>query len=228
MNKLKLLANLPIYVDKIPIYSPLLKNLAEVTLEQYGLLLTYSTITVESLIESTRYDVKSNFDALISVLNATEGVMNLFLTGLFFFTKIEFLPEILDDDLIFIYEDIVLNRNNYDSFVYNVKFVNRMETENAEELDEFDRRVLEQEKKINDAYNRNTEQPNFSDLISAVANFDGNGLNIINIWDLNIYQFYEQLQRGQMKEQYRWNLQQLLAGAKPDDINLESYLKNIK
>jgi len=81
---------------------------------------------------------------------------------------------------------------------------------------------------LNEVLNKDTEQPNFEDLISSVANFDGNGLNIINIWDLNVYQFYEQLQRGQMKEQYRWNLQQLLVGVNPDNIKLESYLKNIK
>ena len=228
MNKLKLLANLPIYVDKIPIYSPILRNIAEIGLEQYGLLLTYSAITKEGLSDSAKIDVKNNYDALIGVLNSAKEIMDIILCGLYFFTKVEFQPKILDNDLMFINEDIILNRNNYDSFVHNIKLTNRLDVENTEELDEFDRIVLEQEKKIAEAYNKNIEQPNFEDLISAVANFDGNGLNIINIWDLNIYQFYEQLQRGQLKETYKWNLQQLLAGAKPDDIKLESYLKNIK
>ena len=224
MNKLRLLANLPLYVDKIPVYSPLLREIAEIGLEQYGILLAYCVIEKEGVIDSVKLEVKNNYDALIYVINSTEGIMDIILCGLYFFTKVNFQPKILNNDLIFIKEDIVLNRINYDSFINNIRFSNRLEVGNIEELDEFDKRVLEAEKKINEVLNKDTEQPNFEDLISSVAN----GLNIINIWDLNVYQFYEQLQRGQMKEQYRWNLQQLLVGVNPDNIKLESYLKNIK
>ena len=228
MSKLKLMANLPIYVDKIPIHSPTLKSIAEVEFNQYQLLLTYCVITKECLIDSSKV-LKSNYDAFIDTIDSTEGVLEVVLWGLYFFTKIEFEPKILDGDLVFVKENVVLRRNNYDYFVDAIKFVNHIEIEDSdEELDEFDRRIKEAEKKINEALNKNVEQPNFEDLISAVANIDGNGLNIINIWDLNIYQFYEQLHRGQLKETFKWNQKLLLAGAKPDDIKLESYFKNIK
>ena len=154
MNKLRLLANLPLYVDKIPVYSPLLREIAEIGLEQYGILLAYCVIEKEGVIDSVKLEVKNNYDALIYVINSTEGIMDIILCGLYFFTKVNFQPKILNNDLIFIKEDIVLNRINYDSFINNIRFSNRLEVGNIEELDEFDKRVLEAEKKINEVLNK--------------------------------------------------------------------------
>lgn len=229
MNKLKLLANLPIYVDKIPIYSPLLKQIAEIGLEKYGIILTCGTIVKDILINSEQLKINNNYDALLYAINQNKESFATFLYSLLFFTKIEFEVKIENKDIVFIKDDVKLDRNNYDKFVQVVKLVNKLAIdENNEELDEFDRKILEMEKKIEELQGKNSDKLTFADLISCVANFDGNGLNIINIWDLNVYQFYEQLQRGQLKEQYRWNLKLLLAGAKPDNIKAESYLQNIK
>jgi len=229
MNKLRLLANLPLYVDKIPIYSPLLREIAEIGFEKYGIILTCGTIVKDILIDAEKLGITNNYDALIFAINQNKESFGTFLYSLFFFTKIEFSAKLIDNDLVFIKDDIVLNRNNYDLLVTNIKLSNKLEVEDDEkELDEFDKRVLEMEKKIREAQNKNVEPLKFADLISCVANFDGNGLNIINIWNLNVYQFYEQLQRGQLKEQYQWNLKSLLAGASPDNIKTESYLQNIK
>jgi len=228
MNKLRLMANLPLYVDKIPVYPPILREIAEIGFEKYGIILTCGTIVKDILIDAEGLGITNNYDALIFAINQNKESFSTFLYSLFFFTKIEFNAKLLDNDLVFMKDDIILDRNNYDSLVNSIKLANKLEVENTEALDEFDRRVMEAEKKMREDGNKNAEQLTFADLISCVANFDGNGLNIINIWDLNVYQFYEQLQRGQLKEQYRWNLKLLLAGAKPDNIKTESYLQNIK
>lgn len=228
MNKLRFLANLPIFVDNISIYSPTLRNIAEIGYEQYQLIISSLIISKEQLTESSLSDVKDNYDALLYIIRKVEGFESNFLNSLFFISKMNFVPHIQNGETYFVGDNVILFRNNYDSFVQSVKYSCNLNVEKIEELDEFDKQVLAMEKKIQEEQSKNIEQPSFEDLISAVANIDGNGLNIINIWDLNIYQFYEQLHRGQLKEQYRWNLKQLLAGAKPDDIHLESYFKNIK
>ena len=225
MDKLKLLANLPLYVDNIPIYSPILRDVAAKGLKQYRMILTYGTITIDSINDNT--SLKDNYDALLKLFTDCNDSLSMYLYSINFLTKVDFIPIIEHGEIIFIKDNIKLHRDNYDLFVKNVKFANRLEVNSDEVLDDFDRQVKEMEKKIQEAQSKNVQQPDFEDLISAVANFDGNGLNIINIWDLNIYQFYEQFQRGQLKEQYKWNLQQLLAGAKPDDIKLESYIKKL-
>jgi hypothetical protein len=227
IDDLKLLANLPLYVDNIPIYSPTLKDIASIGLERYQVLLSYITITKNKINESFRNDIDNNFDALIKLINNSPETLDYILVGLYFFTKIEFTPKVEHGDIIFINDKIVLYRGNYDSFIKYVNFANKVEEENIEEMDEFDRQVYEMEKKIQESQNKDVEQPTFKDLISIVANLDGNGLNIINVWDLNIYQFQEQLQRGLIKDNYKFNLQQILAGANPDNIKLESYLKKI-
>ena len=228
MNKLRLLANLPIYVDKIPIHSPLLKEIADIGFEKYGIILTCGTIVKDILIDAEKLGISNNYDALLYSINQSKESFGTFLYSLLFFTKIEFDVKFENEDIYFVKDDIKLDRNNYDNLVKTIKLVNKLDTGNdIEELDEFDKRVLEAENKLKDLQGNTGEQLKFADLISCVANFDGNGLNIINIWDLNVYQFYEQLQRGQLKEQYQWNLKLLLAGAKPDNINTESYIKNL-
>lgn len=120
----------------------------------------------------------------------------------------------------------ILNRHNYKNFTNAIKIVNRIETDiELEEMDEFDRQVYEMEKKIKE--NQKGENISLEDLISSVANMDENGLNIMNIWELTIFVFYEQFQRGQLKEKYKINIQQLLAGADSKDISIEHYIKNI-
>ncbi len=226
MDKLKLLANLPIYVENIPIYSPLLRDIAILGKEQYSACLSSCIITKDSLIDKTFCsNCKDDFDVLLKLCLENNLMPNL-IYSLFYFTKLQFNIQKSNNDIVFISESVELNRYNYNSLIKAIKYVNCLDTFEERELDEFDRRCLEMERKIQQQ--QNNDRPELEDLISAVANMDGNGLNIINIWDLNIYQFYEQLQRGQLKEQYYLAIKQLLAGAKPEEVKIESYFKTIK
>jgi hypothetical protein len=67
----------------------------------------------------------------------------------------------------------------------------------------------------------------FGDLVSVLA-ANGNNLNIINIWDLTMYQFNNQFARMQMIEDYDLNIRSLLAGAKKEDIQLKHYIRKIQ
>lgn len=231
MNKLRLMANLPIYVDGIPIYSPTLLEIADKGQQQYILNMNYCTVSKEQIEVKLDKEIE-DYDVLLSMIYNHGEFLNYFLEALFYFTKMDFAvaSSIVDRDIVFvnIKGDAILHRNNYHTFMKIIKYVNCIDEPDMEELDEFDRLLLEREKKVLEAQNKNVERPNFEDLISAVANMDGNGLNIINIWQLNIYQFYEQLKRGQMKEGYRLAIKQLLAGAKSEDVEVKSYLSNIE
>lgn len=234
LSKLKLMANLPIYNDNIPIYSPTLLSMADIDQEQYGKYVNYCIISKERLqspIENEKeYD---DYDILLEQLYSQTEFLIDFLEALFYFTKIKFgvASYRTDKDIVFVNNSgqIELNRKNYSSFIKGIKYVNCLhEEENVEEMDEFDRELARAEKVVTDAQNKNIEHPTLEDLISSVANMDGNGLSIINIWNLNIYQFYEQLKRGQMKEGFRLAIQQLLAGAKSEEVEVKSYLTNIE
>jgi len=227
MNKMRMLANLPIYVDKIPIYSPTLKSIAEIGKKEYSTFLSSCIITKDMLIDKDIFHDINDFDILTHMC-LESNLYPTFINSLFFFTKLEFSMSEINKELVFMCNDIELNKANYHSFIKNIKYVNRLEVQETKEMDEFDRRCAEAEKKIQEHASKDG-QPELEDLISAVANMDGNGLNIINIWDLNIYQFYEQLQRGQLKEQYRLAMKQLLTGlVKQEEVTVESYFKTIK
>lgn len=238
LSKTKVMAQKPIYVDKIPVYSPLLIDIADLDndIETYSQYINYFILRKEDLREEIK--PKENiegYDLILYLITTIMGFEEFFLKALFYFTKIEFKREyqIIYNDIVFqsaeneIDEPIELNRNNFDDFVKAIKYVTCVEVQDEVEMDEFDRLLAEREKVVLEAQNKGKEQPTFIDLVSAVANMKSNGLNIINIWQLNIYQFYEQLQRGQMAEQYHIAIQEILAGVNPDDIEVKSYFTKI-
>jgi hypothetical protein len=227
LTKLKPLAKKPIYVDNIPIYSPLLIDIAEIGHNEYLKHLGLCTISKERLSDKIEnINNIADYDILLHCI-ITDNLVSDYLKSLTFFTHIEFKLMEKDNDILFYRDNYMLNRSNYLQFIKTVKYLNCLDVEDEEELDEFDRRVKEAEKKIREAQSENGERIEFADLISSVTNMDGNDLNILNIWDLNIFQLYDQFQRGQLKEGYRLGIKQLLAGAKAEDVQLEHYIKTI-
>lgn len=67
-------------------------------------------------------------------------------------------------------------------------------------------------------------QLDFFDLVGSLA-AGGNGLNIINIWDITYYAFNDQFKRMQMREEYDNGVRSLLAGAKPEKIKLKHWVR---
>lgn len=54
------------------------------------------------------------------------------------------------------------------------------------------------------------------------------GLNMLNIWDLTYYSFYDQFQRYQQKEMHDSNVRAALAGAKIPKDKLKSWIRPIQ
>lgn len=234
---LRLLTNrLPLYADNIPIYSPLLINIADIGFEKYNGYLYKCTLGEDSLIEKPSEPV-DDFDILLYLVINQEGALIDFLNALKFFTKLNFeIGQYGNDVLFFCVENLIdrcfysefttINRHNYNKFSQIIKVANCMKNiEPEEEMDEFDREALKWEKKIAEKESEEGVHVPFKDLVSSVANMDDNGLNILNIWDINIFSFYEQMKRGQMKEKYFIGLKQLLAGAEAKDVDLEYYIQ---
>lgn len=67
----------------------------------------------------------------------------------------------------------------------------------------------------------------FSDLVASLA-AGGNGLNIINIWDLTYYAFNDQFKRMQMREEYENTYRSLLAGADPKKVKIHYWIDTIQ
>lgn len=67
----------------------------------------------------------------------------------------------------------------------------------------------------------------FSDLVASLA-AGGNGLNILNVWDLPYYAFNDQFKRMQMKEEYENTYKSLLAGADPKKVKIRYWIDTIQ
>lgn len=227
-NKLRLLTNkLPIMVGNIPVYSPLLIDLAEIGLGGYNEYMSICTIGVNALSEIPDEDI-DDFMILMSFVLQQEGFYQKLLDALHFFTKLEFDIRNDEDTLCLFCGDIVLDTNNYNEFMSAIKFVTCVKDDVPEdELDEYDKIALEIEREIAEMQNNNKELPTLQDMISAICNMDGNGLSVLNVWDINVFSFYEQLKRGQAKEAYFLGFKQLLAGADSKEVELDYYMKKL-
>ena len=145
MEKLRLLANLPVYVDKIPIYSPTLKSIAEIGKKEYSFFLSSCIITKDILVDKDMFHDISDFEILTHMC-LKSNLYPTFINSLFYFTKLEFsMAELNSKELVFMCDDIELNKTNYHSFIENIKYVNRLEVQETKEMDEFDRRCAEAE-----------------------------------------------------------------------------------
>ena len=67
----------------------------------------------------------------------------------------------------------------------------------------------------------------FSDLVASLA-AGGNGLNILNVWDLPYYAFNDQFKRMQMREEYENTYRSLLAGADPKKVKIRYWIDTIQ
>lgn len=66
----------------------------------------------------------------------------------------------------------------------------------------------------------------FPDIVSSLCGF-GTGYTLFNVWDLTIYQLYDQFKRNQAKEDYESSVQMLLAGADKKKVELRYWMKDI-
>jgi hypothetical protein len=132
---------------------------------------------------------------------------------------------VLEDNSVIRYE---LNEFNYDTFVNVVKFANCIKKEDVKPkgkvLLEIEEKIRKAKEKINEKLNKKDEDIDLFDLVSVLAS-NGNGLNAINVVDLNIFTFNDQFQRMKIVEDYDIQIRSLLAGAEIKDI--KHYIRKI-
>jgi len=116
-------------------------------------------------------------------------------------------------------KDIISKQNCYKKTVEDNEFnpANEAATKLAEKIKAMRKKVSERKKE---------DSLTLFDLISVLAS-NSNNLNILNIWDLSIFQFNDQFNRMQMIEEYEININSLLHGADSKKINLKHYLRKI-
>lgn len=247
--KLKLLGNIPIPIKDIClIYSLTLSEIISIGIDEYETMLSNLIIDPKQLLkDSEDMEEITTFDIIIyNILNCKDGqYINYILKAIKMFIKeeVSFVCPNKADSVDVIKESYFvigeqnesnrfLNREDYAIFKEILLCQNCLNNnDNKEEYNpanEDAKNILSKINKSKEKMKKLKEdregKMSLSDIISTVAAKSSN-LNIIEIMKLSIYQLYDQLDRIQMIEEYEMSIKSLLAGANPDEIKVQHYLR---
>lgn len=133
---------------------------------------------------------------------------------------------------------IIINRDNFDDIITVAKLQNYLEKpkskmQNDNPVDEETRMLQEHMKRMRAKVEKVKKQQSedegdvgidISDIISAVAS-KSNSINKLNVWDLTLYQLYDEYARLEIIDNYDFSIRAMMAGAK--DVKLEHWSKKI-
>lgn len=239
---LRLLSGEPIEIESVGFLYPLtLKQISKMGLTNYYKFLNALCFRLEDLdldVTKENNDI-SQYEIIVSnsMRNSSYRDFILMSLALFFNENVYFY---CDDILAFFYigsltEGRIIDKLKYEKIKHILELQNNIKDnekeENSNPDDDRVKEALEKLKKAKEKVNKakrnnNEDYLTLSDLVSILS-ANGNNLNIINVWDLNMYQFNNQFTRMQMIEEYDINIRSILAGADKKDIELKHWMSKI-
>jgi hypothetical protein len=139
----------------------------------------------------------------------------------------ERLEEVNEEELI------LIHRENFDSLVEAIKILNYLvkpldvknrednpadeETRQLIEHMEKMRKIVDDKKKIQQQSDGTEDDIDISDIISAVT-ARSNSINKFNVWDLTLYQLYDEYARLELIDNYDFSIKAMMAGAEKIDL----------
>jgi hypothetical protein len=237
--ELKLLANIPIPIENVGyIYSKTLKEIATLGINTYYSYLNNLCFDIDDLKLEENIDKNQikTFDIIIANCIRDEEYKKLILMGLslFFNENVEFEPQYNVFCLGVETKNIrVIHRDNFDI----IKKILRLQhwLKDSDKESEYNpanakaRELIEKKKllkqKINKSKNVNNDEITLCDLISIYC-ANGNGADILKVWDYTLYQFNDQFNRMRMLEDYNIGIQALIHGAEQKE-ELKTWMRKI-
>jgi SepF-like predicted cell division protein (DUF552 family) len=236
--QLKLHSNLPILIDDVGrLHSLTLRDIAEIGLHKYNQYLSALCFDLNDLQTQIEDEDITVFDVI--ALNSLHD---------------EQFKKIVTEALSLMFKEVVTFSENYGIFFVGeknecriissinyeyikdlIKIQNGLKSIDGEdEYNPKDAKAKEIIEKLKHAKQKikkqrldDDEEPlNLFDLISILC-ANGNGINIFNVYDLNMFQFNDQFNRMKMLDEYKINIQSLLAGADSDKIELRHWMSKI-
>lgn len=129
-------------------------------------------------------------------------------------------------------EITIVHRDNFDDLVEVVKLQNYLASPNKDKspnpVDERTRQLIEQmeinrkkvaeKKKAQQASSGEDNDIDISDIVSAISG-KSSSINRLNIWDLTLYQLYDEYSRLEIIDNYNFSLKAMMAGAENVELN---------
>ena len=242
-TKAQLMSSEPINFHGLLIYKPTLKEISEIgfaNYNRYTAQLTLSIFDIAKFLEEQKIggNVPTPLHFIIDVW-ANNPIQFLELQ-LAFFTYIRKPIEISGDTIVVIGDspdkNFILNESNFNEFQETILAINKMfDVEDEREINSpneaMRQKFLKARMKLREAKKRAKEKDSqkgdgitLPDIISSLCAF-GIGYTMFNVWDLTIYQLYDQFEKASSKDEYDKNYQAILAGADPKKIKLKNWMK---
>lgn len=230
--KLKSLANLPVVVSGIPIYPVKIRDIIELGYDVYSQYLSLMMLSKDQLIHkdyiNTIPDELGIYD-MIEMFGESANIHSLYYSGLKF---------IIGSSNIFYTDSLYINHQKITNDIYNeilkvVKIQNCLSEADFEDFNPANDRVrklrekqLENRRKIQALKKNSTddsENLTFYDLVSILCT-NANGINIFNVFDLNIFQFNNQFNKMKQLNDYEISIQSILHGADPQKVEIKHWM----
>lgn len=223
MDNLKLLSSEPIYLDTVGyIHHPTIKDILNIGLNQY-----YTFVYIITTKPKNVFSYEDMYDFICDHLE----YMEVFKLAISFFLKEKvnyyekadrlYKNSHLEPTILrsFAYglDGHFINKENFINFVKIIKLINCVNSEddteqryNSEKAREIaDKLKKSKEKRENVS---NNEVITLDDIVSSVASKHPS-YNLFNIWDLTVYQLYDQYKRLNLIDQYQINVSAMVQGA---------------
>ncbi len=248
INPEQFMAGIPIKVfdnqskELCKVYPVTLREIAEVGAKNFYSYLNVFTLNKEDIDEyfSQQAEIDGDFTPFQFLLVLTQVDPQYLVTAQMAFKmflhedSVSFLAQneaiVLGD----IKEERVINNELFEQIRTYVQAANLLDTQSAEaKMDNpSDAKAAQIIKKLKEGRKarekaKSGSELTFSDLVASLA-AGGNGLNILNIWDLTYYAFNDQFKRMQMREEYENSYRSILAGADPKKVKLKYWISNIQ
>lgn len=230
-NKLKLLANIPFDVDGIRINAKTLKEIAELGEEKhynylYHLLLSSKDMKIED--EISTYDILK-----LLMLNSTDEFKKTIINGLQYFISKDIKFANIDNTAFFYLDKILITSEIYEKIKEVLIYQNCISSEKKEEKKKESERAKKIKEKIEKLKNKVKEikkkkdlDLTLNDLISSFVSYSKN-IDIFNVWNMSLYQFYDQLKRMQIVSDYEISIQSLLHGADANKVKIKHFISKL-
>ncbi len=236
------LCGLPLFLNDLEIYPVIVKEIVEIGDSKYNYYLMVTT-GIHDIMESTIDDQesikkellkKSDFEiCLVLCIIYPEFEKQLCEAIEFFIKKNVIFNKELEQFEIYDGDKIlqIINKDNYEQLVQIIKFQNYLNkheepvpaNKRARELQEKKKKAQEQ---INRLKQKDHKPLTIADYISIV-NSKNNNIDIKKCLNMTIYCLYDYLERLALIDNYNVGIKQLLAGAKPNQVNLKHWLSQL-
>lgn len=229
--RLRTFANLPTAVATFTIYPASLKMIADTGYHHYSQYLNVLSLSLDKLIDSQylhQIPKETQVYDIVFTLFKDETLFTIYRSALQFF---------LQTDDIYYKEGLYINGELINGTLYQ-DIIDIIHIQNCflqEHNDHFNpkndkvrklkEKMLSNKRKIQQLKSDQAEsnQLTLLDLISVICS-KANGINIFNVFELNMLQFNDQLNRMKLISEFELSVQQMLHGANPQKVELKHWI----